>query len=301
MARCARAPLLTIATIVAGGGTQLATPPIALDTTNAYELAASAFAIDGEPLAFYANAKISALTFTTEFTISLLWSDTPRASAAAVKRSGQPGSTPALLSAASFGVMAGTTVTNAGPTTTILGNLAVSPGTAVTGMPAGQPVGTIYLGTNGVAVQAQADLTTLYDDLAGRPCPPANLLTSQDLAGKTLLPGVYCFAASAAFGVGTLTLDADDDPDAFWIFQIGSTLDVAADTVTVINGGTPCNVFWQVGSDATLLDNALFAGNLVAFTSITLNSGAAVSPGRVLARSGTVTMLSNQVSMAGCP
>jgi hypothetical protein len=196
--------------------------------------------------------------------------------------------------------MGGSTVTNAGPTTTISGDLALSPGTSVTGMPPGQPTGAIYLGSDGIAVQAQADLATLYGDLAARACPPSNLLTGQDLAGKTLLPGVYCFPAAAALGAGTLTLDANHDPEAFWIFQIGSTLDVAASTVTVVNEGTPCNVFWQVGSSATVLDNALFAGNMVVFTSVTLNTNAVVSPGRVLARGGAVTMLSNQVSMAAC-
>jgi hypothetical protein len=208
---------------------------------------------------------------------------------------------PLLRSAKTFAVLAGSTVTNNGAGTTIIGNLGVSPGLAVTGLPPGQPVGTVHVGADGVAVQAQLDLTKLYDDLAGRPCPAANVLTGQDLAGKTLLPGVYCFSSSAALGVGMLTLDANNDPNAFWVFQIASTLDVAASTVSVINGGTACNVFWQVGSSATVLDNALFAGNIVALSSITLNTGAAVSPGRALARNAAVTMLTNQVSTALCP
>ena len=207
---------------------------------------------------------------------------------------------PALRSAKAFAVLAGSTVTNNGAGTTIVGRLGVSPGLAVTGLPAGQPSGTVHVGADGVAVQAQLDLTTLYNDLAGRPCPPANVLTGQDLAGKTLLPGVYCFSSSAALGVGSLTLNANGNPNAFWVFQIASTLDVAASTVTVTNGGTPCNVFWQVGSSATVLDNALFAGNIVALSSITLNTGAAVSPGRALARNGAVTLLQNQISTASC-
>lgn len=210
---------------------------------------------------------------------------------------------PNLRSAKTFAVLAGSTVTNAGVGTTIIGNVGVSPGLAVTGLPPGQPVGTVHVGADGVAVQAQADLTTLYNDLAGRPCPPANVLTGQDLAGKTLLPGVYCFGVSAALGVGILTLDANNDPNAFWVFQIASTLDVAGagTMVNVINGGTACNVFWQVGSSATVLDNALFKGNIVALASITLNTGAVVSPGRALARNAAVTMLNNQVSTALCP
>jgi hypothetical protein len=208
---------------------------------------------------------------------------------------------PKLRTASAFAVLGGQTVTNTGPTT-IFGNLGVSPGLALTGIPVGQPVGgTTHVGADGVAVQAQLDLTTLYDDLAARPCPAANVLTGQDLAGKTLMPGVYCFATSAALGVGTLTLDANNDPNAFWVFQIGSTLDVAASTVTVINGGTACNVFWQIGSSATVLNNAAFAGNMVAFSSITLNTGAIVAPGRALARNAAVTMASNAVSKAACP
>jgi len=209
---------------------------------------------------------------------------------------------PVLGGAKTFAVLAGSTVTNDGVGTVIVGNVGVSPGLAVTDLPPGQPtMGTVHVGNDGVAVQAQLDLTKLYNDLKGRPCPAANVLTGQDLAGMTLLPGVYCFASSAALGVGTLTLNANNDPNAFWIFQIDSTLDVAASTVTVINGGTACNVFWQVGSSATVLDNALFAGNIVALSSITLNTGAKVSPGRALARDAAVTMLNNQVSTLLCP
>jgi hypothetical protein len=211
-----------------------------------------------------------------------------------------PTNVPLLRSAKSFVVLAGTTVTNVGAGTTLVGDLGVSPGNTATGIPAGQPTGASHLG-DAVALQAQLDLTTLYDDLKGRPCPAANDLTGQNLAGKTLLPGVYCFASSAALGVGTLALDANNDPNAFWIFQIASTLDVAASTVTVINGGTACNVFWQIGSSATVLDNAAIAGNLVVFSSITLNTGASVSPGRALARNAGVTLLSNTISRASCP
>ena len=210
------------------------------------------------------------------------------------------GNVPNLRGAKRFAVLGGQTVTNSGNGTIIGGDLGVSPGSTVTGLPAGQPIGAIFLGADAVVVQAQNDLTTLYDDLKGRPCPAANVLTGQDLAGKTLLPGVYCFSSSAALGVGTLFLDANFDPNAFWVFQIGSTLDVAASTVTVIKGGTPCNVFWQVGSSATVLDNALLAGNVVAFSDITLNTGAKVT-GRALARNGAVTMLSNQVAKTVCP
>jgi Ice-binding-like len=292
--------LLTLEAIITSGGTYIGTPSIALEASDTYSPSASAFAISGQALAFHGNAKISALTFATDFRISLLVSDEPRASDAGLKRAGQPGEIPDLRSAATFAVMAGSAVTNSGATTTIFGNLGVSPGTTVTGVPGGQPSGTLHLGTDVIAVQAQNDMTTLYQDLASRLCPAANLLTGQDLAGMTLRPGIYCFASSAELGAGTLVLDANHDPDAYWVIQIGSALDVGASSVSVINGGTPCNVFWQVGSSATLLDDARFLGNLVALTSITLNTGATVSPGRVLARGGAVTMLTNQVSMAAC-
>ena len=210
------------------------------------------------------------------------------------------GNVPNLRTAKGFAVLGGQAVTNSGAGTAITGDIGVSPGLTLTGIPAGQPTGTVYLGNDAVVVQAQLDLTTAYNDLAGRACPAANVLTGQDLAGKTLIPGVYCFASSAALGVGTLTLDAKNDPNAFWVFQIVSTLDVAGSTVTVINGGTACNVFWQVGSSATVLDNARFAGNIVALSSISLLTGASVSPGRALARNAAVSMLSNVVSKAAC-
>ena len=291
--------VLTLEAVITNGGTYVGSPAIALDHGDVYSPAASLFAIDGQALSFYGNAKINALTFATDFTISLLVSDRPSATDEGLKRAGQPGEIPNLRSAASFGILAGSTVTNTG-STTIFGNLGVSPGTTVTGVPGGQPMGTSHLGTDVVAVQAQDDLTTLYQDLASRPCPPANLLTGQDLAGMTLRPGIYCFASAAALGVGNLTFDANYDPDAYWVIQIASALSVGASSVTVINGGTPCNVFWQVGSSATLLDDARFAGNLVAFTSITANTGAEIAPGRALARGGAVTLSTNQISMAAC-
>jgi hypothetical protein len=210
-----------------------------------------------------------------------------------------PSNVPLLRTAATFAVLGGQAVTSSG-TTTIFGNVGVSPKSALTGLPPGQPVGgAIYLGNDAVVVQAQKDLTTLYDDLKIRPC--TTILTGQDLKGMKLLPGVYCFASSAALGAGApLTLDANNEANAFWVFQIDSTLDVDG-TVLVINGGTACNAFWQVGSSATVNNNAAFAGNIVAFTSITLNTLASVAPGRALARNAAVTMLSNNVSTALCP
>ncbi len=202
-------------------------------------------------------------------------------------------SAPTLGTAESFAVLGGSTVTNTGPTI-INGNLGVSPGLAVTGFPPGLvlPPGAIHAG-DAVAQQAQNDVTITYNVLAGRPCNAD--LTGLDLGGLTLTPGVYCFDTSAQL-TGKLTLDVEGDANAVFIFQIGSTLTTAPGaTVVFVNGGPSCNVFWQVGSSATLDTATAFAGNIVALASITLVTGASVS-GRVLARNGAVTMDSNNIA-----
>ena len=108
---------------------------------------------------------------------------------------------------------------------------------------------------------------TAYNDLAGQACDTN--LTGQDLGGKTLTPGVYCFNTSAQL-TGDLVLDAQGNPAAVWIFQMGSTLTTASNaSVVVINGGSSCNVFWQVGSSATLGTGTAFKGNILALASIT--------------------------------
>jgi len=195
-----------------------------------------------------------------------------------------------------FAVLAGSTVTNTGPST-INGNLGVSPGAAVTGFPPGTVNGTIDK-ANAVASQAQSDLTTAYNDAAGR--TPA-LAVSADLGGQTLTPGVYKSASSLGL-TGTLTLDAQGDPDAVFIFQAGSTLTTAGG-VNLINGAQSCNVFWQVGSSATLgtppSPSSVFRGTILALTSITLVTGVTVD-GRALARNGAVTLDTNTITPAPC-
>jgi hypothetical protein len=169
-----------------------------------------------------------------------------------------------LGTASSFAVLAGSTVTNTG-LSVINGDLGVSPGTAVTGFPPGTVVGggSIHAG-DAVAGTAQADLTTAYNDAAGR--APDQNLTGQDLGGQTLTAGVYKFDSSAGL-TGALTLDGQGNPGAVFIFQIGSTLTTAsASSVTVINSGRSCNVFWQVGSSATLGTGTQFVGNILALT-----------------------------------
>jgi uncharacterized repeat protein (TIGR01451 family) len=195
-----------------------------------------------------------------------------------------------------FAVLGGQTVTNTGPSV-ITGNLGVSPGSAVTGFPPGLVTGGTTHAADAVALQAQNDTTTAYNNLAGQAC--TSDLTDQDLGGKTLVPGVYCFASSAQL-TGALTLNAGGDPNAVWVFKTVSTLTTASNSsVQLTNGGQPCNVFWQIGSSATLGTGTSFVGSIVALTSIALQTGAKVS-GRVLARNGAVTLDSNTVAAAAC-
>jgi hypothetical protein len=208
---------------------------------------------------------------------------------------------PPLGTAAEFGVLAGSAVTNTGATV-VTGDLGLWPGTisSVTGFPPGSITGTLHAG-NAVALQAQSDLTTAYNDAAGQAC--GTLLTGTDLGGLTLTPGVYCFSTSAQL-TGTLTLDAQGDPNAVFIFQIGSTLTTASNaSVVMSNGGDGCQVFWQVGTSATLGTGTAFTGNILALASITATTGASAS-GRLLARNGAVTLDTNAVGgclVGGCP
>ncbi|MGI8785929.1 MAG: ice-binding family protein [Acidobacteriota bacterium] len=205
---------------------------------------------------------------------------------------------PSLGSAQSFAVLGASTVTNVPALGTIItGDLGVSPGSAITGFPPGIVNGAIHLNDT-VAIQAQSDAAVAYNALVDEPC--TTNLTGQDLGTlPTLTPGVYCFSSSAQL-TGTLVLDAQNDPDAVFIFQIGSTLTTASNSsVVVINAGQNCdgfNVFWQVGSSATLGTGTAFSGNILAFTSITLTTGASVA-GRAFALRGAVTMDTNKVSV----
>jgi type VI secretion system secreted protein VgrG len=211
-----------------------------------------------------------------------------------------------LGTAASFSVLAGSTVTNTGTTLisadagigTERGNLGVTPGSAVTNFPPGivAPPGEIHAADE-VAAQAQLDLTTAYDAAAGLACDTN--LTGQDLGGMTLVSGVYCFDTSAQL-TGALTLDAQGNPDAVFIFQIGSTLTTSVgSTVLLINGAQACHAFWQVGSSATLGTGSAFSGNILALTSITSGTAADVE-GRLLARNGGVTLDANTIHTPAC-
>lgn len=204
---------------------------------------------------------------------------------------------PALGNAAPFAVLAGTTVTNTGPSV-IAGDVGVSPGAAIVGFPPGVVVaGGALHGGDATAAAAQVSLTAAYLALSQ---PTTFNLTGQDLGSVGALgPGVYNFDTSAQL-TGVLTLDPGADPNAVWIFKIGTSLTTAAgSSVVMIAPGSLCNIYWQVGSSATLGTTTDFAGNILALASITMNTGATLA-GRALARTGAVTLDTNTTTAAVC-
>lgn len=201
-----------------------------------------------------------------------------------------------LGSADAFGVLGASAVTNTG-FSVVDQDLGVAPGTSITGFPPGKVLGTIH-DDDAVASQAQADALTGYNFLAG--LSPTQVLTGQDLGGLTLDSGVYFFASSAQL-TGQLTLDFQGLSNAMIVFQIGSTLTTAsASSVLVINGGANDQVFWQVGSSATLGTTTAFYGSVIADQSITLTTGATINCGRAIALNGAVTMDTNTIDTGNC-
>lgn len=197
-----------------------------------------------------------------------------------------------------FVVLGGSTVTNTGPSV-LNGDLGLAPGTSLTGFGLPAVVNGATHNNDAVAGQAQADLTNAYNVAAGQPVAPADDLTGEDLGGMTLTAGAYGFSSSAQL-TGQLTLDAQGDPQAQFVFLIGSTLTTAsASSVLLVNGASPCNVYWQVGSSATLGSTTAFAGNLMALTDISVQNGAMVV-GRLLARNGQISLINNVLSHPGC-
>ena len=202
-----------------------------------------------------------------------------------------------LGTAGSFAVLAGTpNVTNTG-NSVISGDLGVSPAASVTGFPPGRVInGTIHR-ADAVAAQAKSDLTTAYNDAAGRALTAS--VPAFIGAGQTLAPGVYKASSSLDVG-GSLTLDAGGDPNAVFIFQVPSKLVTdSASNVMLTDGAQACNVFWQVGSSATLGTSSDFTGTILALTSITVNNGVTIA-GRALARNGNVTLIDDTITAPSC-
>ncbi|MFA5885971.1 MAG: ice-binding family protein [Acidimicrobiia bacterium] len=199
-----------------------------------------------------------------------------------------------LGTADNFAVLGGQGVTNTGPTT-VTGDLGSWPNPAITG--AGLTVSGSIHAADAVAAQAQADTTVAYNDAAGR-TPVSTVAT--ELGGQVLTAGVYDSASGTFEITGTLTLDAEGDPNAVFIFQAASTLITASSsTVNIINAGNACNVFWQVGSSATLGTDSTFRGTILALASITVTTNVTID-GRVLARNGSVTLDSDTITASTC-
>ena len=203
-----------------------------------------------------------------------------------------------LGTAINYSVLAGSTVTNTGPSV-LVSSIGLSPGSAVTGFPPGSVTtpGTIDI-SNPAAVTAKGNLTTAYLDSAGR---SVTAVVTADLSGLELGPGVYSAGAKAPLALtSTLTLNGGGDNNAVFIFQTDSTLITSSSSVVnLINGANACRVFWQVGSSATLGTNSIFAGSILALTSITATTGAAIE-GQLLAQNGAVTLDTNTISEPSC-
>jgi len=198
-----------------------------------------------------------------------------------------------LGTAASFSVLAGSTVTNTGPTT-MFGDLGLSPGSSVTGAP--HVLGATHV-DDAVAIEAKNALTTAYNNAASRPSSGS---AGTDLAGQTFSPGVRTASSSLLLSSGSVTLNAEGNPNAVFIFQIGSTLITGSNTsVSLINGAQACNVFWQVGSSATLGTGTRFVGTIMASASITANTAATIH-GRLLAQTAAVTLEDNTITTSNC-
>ena len=194
-----------------------------------------------------------------------------------------------LGSANTYGILAGSTVTCAGAPGIINADVGVSPGSTTTGFPPCTITGSTHL-ADAVAGTQQGRLTGAYNYLAGRPC--GTVVTPADLGGRTLPPGVYCAATSLGV-TGTVTLDGQGDANATFIFQVGSTLITGTGAnIALIGGAQAKNVWWQVGSSATLGTGTTFRGNILALTSITLVDNATML-GRALARNGAVSLGTN--------
>jgi UDP-N-acetylglucosamine transferase subunit ALG13 len=200
-----------------------------------------------------------------------------------------------LRTTSSYVVLAGSTVTSTGPTI-ITGDVGLSPGSAMTGFPPGTINGTLHI-NDAESAQAKLDLTTAYNEAEARSLAPVTI--SGNLGGLTLAPGLYKSGSTAAISSGDLTLDAQGDANAVFIFQIASGFTVTSGRQVILSGGAQAdNVFWQVGTSATFGTNSVFKGNILVDQSITFETGATLV-GRALTRIGAVTMDSNTMTRPG--
>ena len=198
----------------------------------------------------------------------------------------------ALGSAGNFDVLAGSTITSSGATA-IKGNLGLWPGTSISGFPPGTVSGTKHI-ADPTAQAAQSDLTIAYNDAAGRSTSPVSV--AGNLGGQTLGPGLYKSTSSLAISSGDLTLDGQGDVNAVFIFQMASTfVTTSGRQVILIGGAQAANVFWQVGSSATIGSGSGMKGNILANQSISFADGATLA-GRALARVGAVTLIANAIA-----
>lgn len=204
-----------------------------------------------------------------------------------------------LGTADKFGLLGGTGISNVSAHTFIIGDVGSAPTPTVKGIKPAQVKGQLYLKASPVTAKAQRGLTTAYNQAASAHC--GTVLTGVNLGGKNLIPGVYCFATAAQL-TGTLKLDAQGDSNAQWIFQIGTTLTTAPNSRVAVNlngkGGRGCNVYWQVGSSATVGKGSIFVGKILALTSVTLDGG--TLRGKALARNGAIS-ISSQETVDGPP
>ena len=210
-----------------------------------------------------------------------------------------------LGTADTFALLGGSGITNVSSSTHIIGDVGSSPTCAVTGITQSQVKGRLFLKCKPVTAKAQKDLTVAYNQAAGAPC--GTNLTGQDLGGMTLPPGVYCFSSSAGL-TGVLKLDAQGNPNSQWLFQISSTLTTADNSKVVMThlhgkisplcskAGRGCNVYWQVGSSATIGTAGLFVGKILALESITINGG--LFRGKALASNGAITMSTQETDLS---
>ncbi len=217
---------------------------------------------------------------------------------------------PSMGAAASYAVLSGAAVTNTGPTV-VIGNLGISPGIGAaphfTGFPPGLVISPPFAihDADANAGLAQANATAAFGALSAAPNAPCDITygPAQDLVGLTLAPGVYCFPTSAQLTTSVpLTLDGGGDPAAVWIFRMASGLNTTPGvgaSVVVTNGGSACNVWWQVGSSATIGSGTNFLGNILALTSISLGTGASLE-GRSLSQTGAVTLDTNHIFAPNC-